>query len=131
MQERKARLKDAREEWKTDMHFILDAPSPGRLSLLQDVRSELQQEASQLNSEIRGLSSGQRLVSRKERCLREYSSPAETRRDPGRVMDSLLSLNRQLDGVLSSLRSGTPCSPPLLSSRYVAPTLRPLLPSCL
>ena len=119
MQERKLLLKSAREEWKSDMQSILDSPSPGRLSLLEDVRSDLQQEASQLNSEIRGLSSGQRLVSRKERVLREYSSPADSFRDPGKVMDSLLSLNRQLDGVLTSLRSGTPCSPPLLSSRYI------------
>ncbi|KAI6646208.1 hypothetical protein LOD99_9415 [Oopsacas minuta] len=116
LQDRKARLKSAREEWKSDRHSIMDAPSPGRMSLLQDVKTELQLEASQLNNDIRGLSSGQKLVSRKEKVLREYSlpiSPLSCSRDTGRVMDSLMSLNRQLDGVLSSLRS----SSPLLSTR--------------
>ena len=114
----KLRLKSATKEWKIEMHSILDPPSPGRLSLLQDIHNELQDEASQLNSEIRGLSIGHRLVSRKERVLREYSlSPMDSDRDTGRVMRSLLSINRQLDGVLSNLRSH--CSHPLLSSRYM------------
>lgn len=102
------------------MHSILDAPSPGRMSLLQEVRTELQQEASQLNSDIRELSSGQKLLSQKERVLKGYLSspvvPVTHLGDSTQVMDSLLSLNRQLDGVLSSLRSSSP-SP--LSMRQV------------
>ena len=102
------------------MHSILEAPSPGRMNLLQEVRTELQQEASQLNSDIRELSSGQKLLSKKERVLRGYaSSPLVLGThlgDSNHVMDSLLGLNRQLDGVLSSLRSSSP-SP--LSTRRV------------